>query len=62
MNINLNRLEPEELIEFNELVYNYGLKIFILNHLETELSKVRKDLAEIEDKLITINPINKCTN
>jgi hypothetical protein len=62
MNINLNKLEPEELNDFNDLVYNYGLKIFILNHLETELAKIRAELADIEDKLITINPINKCTN
>lgn len=62
MNINLDRLEPKELIEFNDLVYDYGLKIFILNHLENELNKVRAELAEIEDKLTTINPINKCTN
>lgn len=46
------RPEREEVYsEFQELIYQYGLKIYNMNCLEDNLTNLRIELAEIEEKL-----------
>jgi hypothetical protein len=55
MTLSLKNLSPEESSEFNQLITEYGLKIFILNSLENDLTKLRSELLEIEEKLTNFN-------
>ena len=52
MDTQIQRTDLEEVSsEFNELIYQYGLKIYNMNCLEENLTKLRIELAEIEEKL-----------
>ena len=44
-------LSDEISSEFDELIYNYGRKIYTMNCLDANMQKLRIELVEIEEKL-----------